>query len=765
MSSAFKIGNRLVQPDLNCIVCNGDTKRIEPKMMEVLLRLAENPGEVISKEELIGKVWAGTFVTDDVLTRCISELRKRLDDDPKSPSAIQTIPKKGYRLTVEVKRAEKDPQSGPGQLATERLNRSSRHLRRWLLFGAAVGGIAAALTLGVRLAGHRRVPPASRVSIVIAEFTNKTVDPVFDGTLRQGLAAEMEQSPFFEIVSDEQISRTLRLMGQEPSVRLQPGLAREVCQRTGSAAELDGLIAQIGVEYELALSAFDCSTGKQIGTAQAVATDRNKILDALGRVSISMRSKLGETLASRQRFARPLEEVTTPSLEALQAYTRGWQADLQGDQSAAIPSFQAAVSRDPQFAMAYAALGTSYWGLGETTLATENSKRAYELRDRVSERERFYISSHYEENVTGNLEKAIQLYSLWLEAYPADVVPAGHISFDESALGHPEKSLEAARHALELAPDRALPYECLAISYLDLNRLDEAAEILQQAKARGIESPAFQSAAYSLAFLRGGAAGLESGSNSAAGELEADDWAIDFRADTAAYGGQLAKANNLTAQAVAAALHSGKKESAAVYEAGAALREAFFGNTREAEQKAGAALRISSGSDAEFPAAMALAVAGDTSRASALAHDLNVRFTEDTVVQFELLPALRAQLALRSHGATEAIALLQPAAPYELGNSGPSSLLAVLIRGDAYLAARQGIEATAEFRKILDHPGLVLNQVTGPLALLGLARARALSGDKSGAQKAYQDFLSKWENADTDVPILRESKSEYAKLY
>ena len=404
-------------------------------MMDVLVCLAEMQGEVISKEQLIGAVWPDTFVTDDVLTRCISELRRALQDDPKEPKVIQTIPKRGYRLVAAV---EPVLPGSSAVLPSQRLPKAGGRLFRGhgrLLLAGATVLVAIGIVVGANFFKHRNPVLSPKGSIVVADFTNTTGDSVFDGTLRQGLAAQLGQSPYLDILSDEQIAGTLRLMSQPAGVRLTPELARQVCQRTGGAAVLEGSIAQIGSQYQLILNAFDCSAGARLGSAQAVASDKNHVLGALGNVASSIRSKVGESLASVGRFNMPLEQVTTPSLEALQAYSLGWQAQRNGDLPAAVGSFQRATSIDSKFAMAYAVLGTAYWGLGEPSLAAENTKKAYELRDRVSEKEKFYISSHYEENVTGNLEKAVPLYELWAQTYPRDVVPAGPLSWDDAALG------------------------------------------------------------------------------------------------------------------------------------------------------------------------------------------------------------------------------------------------------------------------------------------------------------------------------------------
>jgi eukaryotic-like serine/threonine-protein kinase len=518
---------------------------------------------------------------------------------------------------------------------------------------------------------------------------------------------------------------------------------------------LDGSIAQIGSQYQLILNAFDCSTGALLGSAQAVASDKNHVLGAFGSAASSIRAKLGESLASIQKFNTPLEEVTTPSLEALQAYTLGWQTMLNGDPSAAAGPLERAISLDPNFAMAYATLGTAYGALDEPDLAVANTQKAYDLRDRVSEREKFYISSHYEEQVPGDLEKAIQVYKLWAQIYPRDVVPIGHLSWHYAALGKYDESLAAARRALELAPDIELPYEVLAQSYLNLDRLDEAAVIFQQAKARGIDSPSLHELDWELAFLKGDTAEMAREEAWAAGKLETKDLLAGYQLGTAVYAGHFAQANDLTARAVASARAAGEKERVAGYLAQAALREALVGNLAEARQRASAALQVSD----KIAAGLALALAGDLAQAEKFAADESKRYPQDTPVQFIFLPTIRAGIALGQRSPAKAIADLQA-----VENVANFSLYPVYLRGEAYLAAHQGSEAAGEFQKIIDHRGIVGTSPFGALAHLGLARAYILRGDTAKAKAAYQDFLTLWKDADPDIPILKEAKAEFAKL-
>jgi Flp pilus assembly protein TadD len=692
------------------------------------------------------------------LERCIS---KCLEKDPKLRY------QHAADLRSDLERLRRDTESGHSMSASQAAKPAARAGTRMRYVAIAAVVVLAALAAGAWYFWPRGPKLTSKDSIVLADFTNTTGDSVFDGTLRQGLAAQLAQSPFLNIVSDQQLTRTLRLMGQPAGTRLTDTLARQVCQRTGSAAVLNGSIAQIGSQYNLILNAENCSTGESLASAQAVAGDKNHVLESLGTVATSIRGKLGESLASIQKFDKPLADVTTPSLEALQAFTLGRQAVLNGDNSAAVAPFQRAIALDPNFAMAYATLGTSYSNLGETSAAAESLKKAYDLRDRVSERERFYISSHYQQMVTGDLLKGNQVYQLWSQTYPRDGTPLTNTGVAYGSLGQIDKGLEMMQRAFKLEKDNGLNYSNLAQFYMYVNRLDEAAAIFQQAKQRGIDSTTVHIEAYQLAFVRHDAATMAREAAWAAGKSGIEDVLLYYQSETAAFAGKLDQANDLSARAVASAQQADEKETAAGYQAVAALREALIGDAAAARRQAAAALKISHGRDAEFGAALALALAGDAAQAQKIAGDLARNFPQDTVAQFNYLPTIHAAVALDQKAPDKAIADLQAASPYELGTPAERILLnlyPVYVRGLAYLSARKGPQAAAQFQKILAHPGLMQNELVLPLAHLGFARARALSGDKPGARKAYQDFLALWQHADPSIPVLGQAKAEYAKL-
>jgi eukaryotic-like serine/threonine-protein kinase len=636
---------------------------------------------------------------------------------------------------------------------------------RWWLWPiiAITASIVVLLVAGAFLYFHPRPKLTDKDTVVLADFANATGDPVFDGTLRHGLSAQLEQSPFLNLLSDQRIAETLSLMARPKDARLTHELAAEVCQRTASAAVLDGSIAQIGSQYLVTLKAVNCSNGEPLASTEAQASDKNHVLDALGKVASEIRSKLGESLGSVEKYDAPAENVTTPSLEALKAYSLGYQAMVvKSDPAAAVSLFQRAISLDTNFAMAYARLGICYSNLNETTRAADNTRKAYHLQERVSEREKLYIASHYEEVVTGDLEAARKTHELWAQTYPHDNVPPHNLGIIYDYLGDYDKSLAASREVLKLNPRSGSAYATLVSSYLYLNRLDEARATAQEAQAHNLDSPQLHLKLYLLAFLEHNAEEMEQEAAGLMGKAGYEDEVLYNESDSAAFVGQFAKARKLMRRAAESARRADEKETAAGYEAEAAVREALVGNMALAKQQAQAALALSNGRDVAGMSAVALARAGDSTRATWLAADLNKRFPEDTIAQLSYLPMIHAAASLRSSNTGKAIEMLAAAAPYELGVG--FSLYPVYLRGEAYLAAKQGSAAAVEFQKILDHPGVVANEIIGALAHLQLGRAWALSGDTSMARNAYQNFFTLWKDADPDIPILQQAKTEYARL-
>jgi tetratricopeptide (TPR) repeat protein/predicted Ser/Thr protein kinase len=633
--------------------------------------------------------------------------------------------------------------------------------------------IVPAAVLALIVAGyfyfHRTPKLTDKDTIVLADFINKTGDSVFDGALRQGLAVQLAQSPFLSLVSDERIQKALPLMGQPADARLTPELAREICERTGSVAVLDGSITPIGSQYVLGLRAKNCRTGDVLDEEQAQATKKEEVLNALSQIASKFRTRIGESLSTVERHSTPLAEATTSSLDALKAYSMGLKVVYSTGSTAALPLFKRATEIDPKFAMAHGWLGRMYGDIGESALSAESTSKAYQLRDRASDRERFWITASYDTQVTGNLEKAQQTCEAWAQTYPRDPAPHNHLSgMIYPVLGKYEPAIEHARKAIAFDPDFAIGYNILAWNYQLLDRLGEAEHALQQASERKLEIPDFLVDRFVIAFLRNDKTGMEREVALGRGKSGAEDWLSDQEALVLAYSGRLQQARKKSQRAANLAQQSAQRERAALWKTGPALGEAFFGSASAARLSTTAALQLSKGRDVEYGAAFALALVGDFSESQKLTKDLEARFPEDTVVKFCYLPALHALLALNHGEPAKAIELLQIAVPYELGaaiNIGYfGALYPVYVRGEAYLFAHQGTEAAAEFQKILDHRGVVVSDPIGALARLQLGRAFALSGDKTKAKLAYQDFLTLWKDADPDIPILKQAKSEYARL-
>jgi DNA-binding winged helix-turn-helix (wHTH) protein/tetratricopeptide (TPR) repeat protein len=763
---------------------NGRRIKLQEQPYRLLVALLENPGEVISREELRSRLWLDdTFVDfDGSLRVAVRKLREALDDDAEDPRYIETIPKRGYRFLVpEVRRIESAPEAAEPEAATlgdharrddlEPLKTGAKATRWWLVTGAAILMIGIGLTVGSRMFFPHKVHALTdKDTIVLADFANATGDPVFDGTLRQGLSVQLEQSPFLSIIPDEKIQQTLGLMGQPVDVKLVPAVAREVCQRTASAVVLDGSIAKIGTQYLLTLKAVNCKSGETLASTEAQASDENHVLNALGKVSVQIRNKLGESLSTIQKFDTPLEEATTPSLEALKAYSSAMQTVRTKGPDAATPFFKRAVELDPNFAVAYAYLGVMATTSLEPSLSVDYRTKAYELRGRVSEAEKYWITATYHKGVSGNIPKAIEACDIWIQAYPRSEMPRIYLGAAVlPVVGQYERAVEESSEAVRLRPDFPLAYAFNIRAYAALNRFDEAKALYAKALERRLSNPFIDVVMYDLAFAQNDTAGMAQHAAKLKALPRLGHQIINMEGDTAAYSGHLIEARELSRRAMDNAQRAGEKDAPAVYSGTSGLREAWFGNTGEARRRGSLALKLSSGRDLQYFVALTFAYAREDARAKALADDLDKRFPEDTIVQFNYLPTVRGKLALNKGDVSGAIQSLGPAAPYELGATRTTDLdwtamFPVFVRGEAYLAARQGSLAAAEFQKILDHRGLVLNQPIGALAHLGLGRAYVLQSDIPKAKAAYLDFLTLWQDADPDIPVLQQAKAEYAKL-
>jgi serine/threonine protein kinase/Flp pilus assembly protein TadD len=673
-------------------------------------------------------------------------------------------------IRTDLQRLRRDTESGSaGATSGVVLQPTSKSPRsRW-----AIATGAAMLVVGLAVGGwmfhaHRADRLTEKDTIVLADFTNTTGDNVFDGTLRQGLSVQLEQSPFLGIISDRKIQQTLRLMGRPPDARLTPEIAHDLCQRTGSAAVLNGSIAQIGTQYGLILKAVTCSTGESLGSTEAQAGDKNHVLDALGKAASEIRIKLGESLKTVRQFNTPLVDATTPSLDALKAYALGLERGKSND-AAAIPLFRRAIELDPEFASAYSGLAACYWNLGESGSARENFTKAFELRSHVSEREKLLIAARYYNHVTGELPKAIEVYLFWTQAYPRDAVAHGNLGSLYGATGQYEKSIEETQEAIRLDPDSGTNYSNLILAQAALDHLDDAAQTFNKVMERKIEDPIGRVNWFGVAFVRGDAQEMDKQMAWSVGKPEGEDNFLAAKSDTEAYFGHAKKAREFSQKAVDSALRNDEKETAAQWKMDEAIREAEFGNWDFARGDIAAARALTSSHDTQILAALTLARTGLTSEAEKLANDLQRQYPLDTLVTNYWIPVIRASVEINRGNPSRAIEILQPVTPYELaspvtwpGLGGP--LYPAYLRGASFLLLHRGTDAAAEYQKLVDHRGFMLACPLGALARLGMARALLSQGDKVKAQLHYQEFVTLWKDADPDIPVLKQAKAEYAKL-
>jgi serine/threonine protein kinase/tetratricopeptide (TPR) repeat protein len=608
-------------------------------------------------------------------------------------------------------------------------------------------------------------PLTEKDTVVLADFDNKTGDSVFDDALKQALAVDLGQSPFLNILSERRVGETMQLMGRKPGDRITLDVAREICLRTGTKALLNGSISRLGTQYVIGLEAINCNTGDVLAKEQAEASAKEGVLKTLDQVATSMRTKLGESLTSVEKFDVPIE-ATTNSLEALKAFSMGVRVAREKGPAEGISFYKRALELDPNFATAYALLGLNYANLGQPTRAAEELQKAYQLRDRVSEREKLRISANYYYIVTGELEKEAQTYQLWVQSYPNDSVPHGNLGANYSALGQYDQALPEIKKGIALAPDTVVGHQNIGLVYLALGQFDKAQAALDSAAALKLDAGSLHLMAYYLGFLQNDSATMAQHVAWGAGKPGDEDPLLAAQSDTEGYYGRLAAARDFARRAVDSAVRADSKETAALWQANGALREAEFGNAAQARQAANAALSLSPGRDVKVLAAVAFARAGDIPHARALADELEKTYPTNTTLKLYWFPIVRAAIALGNQKPSDAVVALEAVAPYEFGEPPPfqiGTIYAAYIRGEAYLASHDGATAAREFQKFLDHRGLVVNYPLASLARLGLARAYALSGDTAKAKATYQDFLKLWKDADPDIPVLKEAKAEYAK--
>jgi len=779
-AAIFRFGPYELRSRTRELYKHGTKLKLRAQPFQVLRTLLERRGDVLTREELRDLLWPKeTFVDfEHGLNAAISELRGVLNDTASDPRYIETLPKLGYRLIVPVDVSE-PPTIGKALVRTKPDGNSASLpmlqnaeaafgiANRWKV-SVALAVVLLALAAGGRWVSSRKAHALTdRDTIVLADFTNTTGDPVFDDTLKQALSVELTQSPFLNVASDLKVSEVLGRMGRSPNDPLTREVAREACLRLGGKAILAGSISSMGSHYVVGLQVLGCGNGDILAASQVEAANKEGVLKAVNGVASQVRGKVGESLSSLEKYDFPVD-TTTKSLAALKAFSLGLRASRERGEGEAIPFFRDAIQLDPEFALAHVTLGRAYEDLGEDNEAVNHFTKAFELRDRLSEREKYYITTLYNETVTGDMERAKETGELWTHAYPRDGVAREKLATLYNELGEVEKANLQAQEALRLDPDSTINVFNAAVGVAALNRLDETERILEAAQARGLDGPTIHDATYLLAFLHGDRAEMERQIAWAASQGDTEYFLFSQHSDTEAYYGQIRKARDLSRRALESAIRNEAKEAAALCEISATLREVEVGNVSLAKQGVFSALALQPSRAVKVLAALVLARSGDTAHAKALIKELESKNPSNTLIKSYWLPTLEASLEVRAGNPLTAIDLLQAAAPYELaetsGVSDLTNMYPTYVRGQAYLMAHNSSAAAAEFKRVLEHRGVVLNSILGALSRLQLARAEVMMGDTEGARRQYSDFLLLWKDADPDIPILIAAKSEYAKL-
>ena len=691
----------------------------------------------------------------------LRQLKKRLEMDVE---LARTTPPEEFGARPSISTSSAATTAGrfitqpPATSSANILNQVKLH-KRGVMIALGVLGLAMVVAIVWYLKHTAAAPLTEKDTIVLADFANTTGDSVFDGTLKQALAVQLEQSPFLNIFPDQRVREALRFMNRSPDERVTKQIAREICERQGLKAFLAGSISNLGSHYVITLEAINAQTGDTIALQQAEAESKERVLSALGDAATKLREKLGESLASIQKYDAPISQATTSSLDALKVFSSGVEHQLKGNYLEAIPLFKRATEMDPNFAAAYAAMSSMYYNSRQYDLAAEASRKAYELRDRVGENERLYITQVFYDNVTGELEKYLETLELWKRTYPREGAPHNNLAVKFNDLGQFDKAADEAREAIRLNPNSASGHSLLATALLGLNRFDEAKQIIGQAQSQKLETTAMRRTLYRIAFVQGDAAAMKQQIdwlNGKPDEYLAQGW----QSETAAFSGQLQRSQQFSDSAFESTGRRDVKDVARRIAVAAAVRDALFGDCARVKQQTAKALDLTRREPTMANAASALATCGEFTEAQHIIAEMARLSPTDTVLNKILIPLVQARIELQRNNPAQAIQLLEITRPYE----GHSLFQIAYLRGQAYLNQQKGAEAAAEFQKILDHRGAQPTSPIFPLAHLGLARAAVLQGDKGKARKAYQDFFALWKDADADIPILVEAKKEYEKL-
>ena len=641
---------------------------------------------------------------------------------------------------------------------------TARKIHWQTILPIAAGVFVVLIVVGLYLRSRSTAKLTDKDSVLLADFVNTTGDAVFDGTLKQALAVQLEQSPYLNIVPESKIREALRFMGRPADEHITNDVAREICQRQGIKALLTGSIASLGNHYVVTLSALNGSTGDTLASEQAEADSKEQVLKSLDKATSNLRQKMGESLASVQQFAKPLEQATTSSLEALQAFSIGQAEHLKTNDEGAIPHLKRAVELDPNFAMAWATLGVCYNNTTRLTDSDAAMRKAYELRDRASEREKFYIQGHYYDQVTLDPEKTLAVYAEWRQTYPRDTAPFDNAALTYMAIGQHEKAVELASQSMRLDPKDAYSYSNLASAYLALNRFDEAKSIAEQAIAQKIDGPGVRGVLTDIAYLRGDWANYDRLVGLSRGTPN-EPFVLLFKASGQDAMGKLQAGHLTWQQAQSELLDFGIKDFAAGLFAAEAADDCLMQLNADARQKATRALELSNNNVIRAYTALAFACNGDISKSSSITEEIRRNSPDNRLLQLITFPEVQAEELLQKSQPADAIRALETVRPYELGvaPNGPS-FMPNHLRGLAYLRLHDGGKAAAEFQRILDHQGVAVTDPIYALARLNLGRAYALQGDMAKARTAYQDFFGRWKDADPDVPVLKTARAEYEKL-
>ena len=752
----YEFGPFRVDPEKELLLRGDETVPLTPKTFQILLVLVRHKKEIVTKDELMKEVWPDTFVEEANLSRNIFLLRKALGESPQDHQYIVTVPGRGYRFAEDVQLIpERELDIVAASHSTMQVQVKESRPWAWVTVAAVL--LLAVAAGAFKLFFHRSPVLTEKDTVVLADFVNSTGDPVFDGTLRQGLAVDLEQSPFLSLISDQRVEQTLRLMDQSPDARITPPIARDLCRRTQSAAYLTGSIANLGSQYVLGLKAVGCATGDVVAEEQQTAAGKEKVLAALDQAASRLREKMGESLSTVQKFDTPLEQATTPSLEALQAYSLAMKQFHLMNFPPAATLFQRAIGLDPNFAMAYARLASLNRNNKQSEAMLENSAKAYALRERVTDRERLYIESTYH-MVRSETVEASRVYELWESTYPRDPTPNGGLAVIDGDNGQFDNMLEEARRAYQKESSVLTSWNLIE-ALTDLDHLDEADKALAESKARFPGQEEWARWDYALAFLRGDQPRMRRMVDAAptGSTLQRTMWSFHWR--TELYFGRQEEAAEYRRRAMNLSRQLGVDDRASLYAAMAALQEADYGEVAQAKRAAAEVPSQVQGKDPLRRLALAYARLGDAKNADRVALQLARLYPTDTLLKNRDLPLVRAALALQQNNPSLAIELLESAIPTELGNPDVA-----YTRGQGYLLLHRATEAAAEFQKVIRCHGFLLNDAPGALPYLGLARAYDMQGDAAKARTAYQDFLTLWKDADPDIPILKQAKAEYAKL-